>query len=151
MPFRGHMAFEGNVFVNGTTFQFFGAGVDCAVVNSSFDTFSRVSPWGLWYQGGFQPTLRTQWRDNVFSDSSLRTIASVNANCTDCAYVLATTFRGNQFRHLETARTPISIADNSDLTVVEKNVFVGAAPPRWPAIGSNATRVVAHGNSNTTG
>lgn len=147
MPYRGQMVFEGNRFVNGTTFQFFGAGVDCSVVNNSFHNFSSVSPWGLWYQGGFQPTVRTQWRENTLNRSTLRTIASVNGNCTDCAYVLSTTFRGNR---VADSKIPISVQDNSDLTVIEGNMYVGATPPAWPVVGKNATRVVAIGNVNVS-
>jgi len=126
--------------------------VDCTVFNNSFRSFGSTSPWGLWYQGGYQPTLRTTWIGNTFiGHSALRTIAS-KQNCSECNLVMATTFRKNHFLPGgATAPTPISLAGNTDLTVVEGNVlYTDEAPPPWPVINSNATRVVLRNNKNAT-
>jgi len=147
MPWRGQMAFEGNTFVNGTTFQFFGAGADLHVVNNTFRNFGSVSPWGLWYQGGLQPTLRSQWRANRLIDGgTLHTISSPHASNYTGPFVFATIFRNNMLQ----GRSTIAVGAASDLTVVEGNTYLGTPPERWPAMSAQATRVIVHDNHNAT-
>jgi hypothetical protein len=64
-PFRGWAAFEGNRFVNGTTFQFYGAGTHIYTSGNRFENFGNVGSWGLFYQGGLQPCLFNQFLGNV--------------------------------------------------------------------------------------
>lgn len=146
MPWRGRMALEGNVFRHGTTFQFFGSGDDCHVVNNTFAGFGNISPWGLWYQGGYQPTLRTQFRGNTLIDGgSLRTVVSSEQANYSGPFVFSTVFRDNVLQ----GRSMLSVGAGSDLTVVEGNTYLGGTPPpRWPQVQANASRVIANNNHN---
>lgn len=49
-PYRGMAVFEGNFFINGTTFQYYGAGIHLVTAANKFQHFGNVGSWGLWYQ-----------------------------------------------------------------------------------------------------
>lgn len=149
MPWRGRMAFEGNTFINGTTFQFFGAGDDLHIFNNSFEQFGTVVAWGLWYQGGYQPTLRTQWRANRLEGAGeLRTLASPHNVTQAVPWVFSTVFKHNTM----SGAASLSVGPQSDLTLVESNVYEAGSspPPNWLSVDANATRVILRGNSNSS-
>lgn len=150
MPYRGRFAYEGNTFENGTTFQFFGAGVDLHVNNNTFHNFGNIAPWGLWYQGGYQPTLRSQWRANSLqSGGVLRTIGAGPQGSFAGPWVTATAFRSNVLA----GASKMSIQQASDLSIVENNVYLvpsGSSAPDWLTIDAAATRVLARANENQT-
>lgn len=66
--FRGQMVFEGNSFVNGTTFQLYGAGLYVTIAGNRFHSFGNVGSWGLFYQGAYQPCAYNSFLGNVLEN-----------------------------------------------------------------------------------
>ena len=66
--FRGQMVFEGNSFVNGTTFQLYGAGLNVTIAGNRFHSFGNVGSWGLFYQGAYQPCAFNSFLGNVLEN-----------------------------------------------------------------------------------
>lgn len=65
VPFRGDIIFEGNTYINGTTFQFFGTAVRISTAGTYMNNMPNMIAWGREYQGGYQINQNLYWGNNI--------------------------------------------------------------------------------------
>lgn len=91
VPFRGHCTYEGNAYLNDTTWQLFGTAFDVTGAgNYLFNTSGGMQAWGLWYQGGLQVNYGVVLDNNTLRCSGLclfSMLASVLLCCCGNSFV----------------------------------------------------------------
>ena len=124
-PFRGWAVFEGNSFLDGTTFQFYGAGTHLYTSGNYFENFGNVGSWGLFYQGGLQPCLFNQFLGNILqSGGDLHAFGQpvepgVLPVDFSSSLAFAQVFRGNRL----CGRSGMYMEGDVDNVLVEDNLF----------------------------
>lgn len=88
-PFRGGLVWEGNTYVNDTTWQLWAQATDVILAGTYFQSFpggGDVRNWPLFYQCPFPAPFSCAWQPNVGVDFLHNTLRCVNMNIVTSDY-----------------------------------------------------------------